>query len=64
MKRLLAAALLLALLLTLTACAALKREDPVPPEQPEQTEQHLTADVPESKSWQRDHGAVWRRVAL
>ena len=65
MKRLQAAALLLALLLTLTACAALKMEDPVPPEQteqteqPEQTEQHLTADVPETKTWQRDHGAVW-----
>ncbi len=62
MKRVLASALLLALLLTLTACAALKKENTDPsegPEQTEQQEQHLTADVPETKTWQRSHGAVW-----
>ena len=62
MKRVLATALLLALLLTLTACAALKKENTDPsegPEQTEQQEQHLTADVPETKTWQRSHGAVW-----
>ena len=65
MKRVLATALLLALLLTLTACAALKKENTDPlegpgqTEQQEQQEQHLTADVPETKTWQRGHGAVW-----
>lgn len=38
MKRVLAAALLLALLLTLTACAALKKENTDPLEGPGQTE--------------------------
>ena len=65
MKRVLAAALLLVLLLTLTACAALKKENTDPlegpgqTEQQEQQEQHLTADVPETKTWQRSHGAAW-----
>ena len=59
MRRILAGILLLALLLTLAACAPAREEDPAPPDEPPQEEQHLTADVPEEKVWQRDHGAVW-----
>ena len=58
MRRILAGILLLALL-TLAACAPAREEDPAPPDEPPQEEQHLTADVPEEKVWQRDHGAVW-----
>lgn len=59
MRRILAGILLLTLLLTLAACAPAREEDPAPPDEPPQEEQHLTADVPEEKVWQRDHGAVW-----
>ena len=46
MRRILAGILRLALL-TLAACAPAREEDPAPPDEPPQEEQHLTADVPE-----------------
>ncbi len=64
MKRFILLLLLLAMLLSLTACGTVTRQDePVPDEQPPQEEeqQHLTAEVPETEVWQR---RTTRRNAL
>ncbi len=68
MRRIWAAILLLTLCLALCACTAPGEDSAADTGSPEATEtpaetptepQHLTADVPETKKWQRSHGAVW-----
>ena len=59
MKQILTFLLLAALLLTLAACAAVTDQGGDIPEELPPEEHHLTADVPETKVWSRDHHAVW-----